>query len=95
MAGGDTYCTISRSGQQLYQPCVLWPYTVQAVVERHNRLSLDKDGKRPFEKFSGIRDEITPTYYYTQGCTVFILEAANQSGGTGTLNWKPRSHTGI
>ena len=74
---------------------VLWPYAVQAIVERHNRLSLDQDGKSPLEKFSGIDDEITPTDFHTWGCPVYILEAANQSGGIGTPKWEPRSHTGI
>ena len=62
---------------------VLWPYAVQAIVERHNRLALDKNGKSPLEKFSGIKDEITPTNIHTWGCPVFILEEANQSRGIG------------
>ena len=93
--GGRTILLHAKRKQSTVMSTILWPYAVHAVVERHNILSLDKDGKSPLEKFPGIRDEITPTYYYTQGCTVFILEAANQSGGTGTLNWQPRSHTGI
>ena len=44
---------------------VLWLYAIQIVVEQHNKLSLDKDGKSPLEKFLGIKDEITPTDFYT------------------------------
>ena len=33
---------------------ILWPYAVQAIVERHNRLALDEDGKSPLEKFTDL-----------------------------------------
>ena len=74
---------------------VLWHHAVQAVVERHKKLSLDKYGRSPLEKFSGIRDEIAPSNFHTWGCPLFILEAANQPGGIGTPKWQPRSYTGI
>ena len=74
---------------------VLWPYAVQAIVERHNILALDVDGRSPLEKFTGIDDDKIPTQFHTWGCPVFILDAANQSGAIGTPKWKPRSHTGI
>lgn len=62
-------------------------------MERHNILSFDKDGKSQLEKYSGIRDEITPADFHTLGCPVFILEAANQSGRIRTPKWQPRPHT--
>ena len=74
---------------------VLWPYAVQAIVERHNRLSLNEEGKSPLERFTGIQDDISPEDFHTFGCPVFVLDAANQSGGIGTPKWEPRSHTGI
>ena len=74
---------------------VLWPYALQATVERHNRLSLDADGRSPLEKMSNTSEEIVPTDFHTFGCPVFVLDAANQSGGIGTSKWEPRSRAGI
>ena len=74
---------------------ILWPYAVQAIIERHNRLALDDDGKSPLEKFTGLHDDMLPTTFHTWGCPVYILDAANQSGAIGTPKWEPRSHTGI
>ena len=74
---------------------VLWPYAMQATVERHNRLSLDENGLSPIEKISDNDEEIVPTDFHTFGCPVYVLEAANQSGGIGTPKWDPRSHAGI
>ena len=74
---------------------ILWPYAVQAVVERHNRLALDADGRSPLEKFTGLTDDKLPTNFHTWGCPVYVLDAANQSGAIGTPKWEPRSHTGI
>ena len=74
---------------------VLCPYAIQAVVERHNKLSLDEHGRSPLEIYSGILDEIVPTDFHTWGCPVYILDAANQTGGIGTPKWEPRSHSGI
>ena len=45
--------------------------------------------------YSGILDEIVPTDFHTWGCPVYILDAANQTGGIGTPKWEPRSHSGI
>ena len=56
---------------------VLWPFAVQCVVERHNRLSLNTDGLSPLERFSRTADDITPTDFHTWGCPVFVLDAAN------------------
>ena len=73
----------------------LWPYAMQAVVDRHNRLALGPDGKSPLEKFANIDDEIDTTAFHTFGCPAFVLEAANQAGLGGTPKWDPRSRTGI
>ena len=51
---------------------------MQSVVEQHNRLSLDVNGRSPLEKFSGTDDEIDPTDFHTWGCPVYILEEASQ-----------------
>jgi len=72
----------------------LWPYTMQAVVERHNRLALDKDGLNPLKKYSEITGKLVPTDFHTWGCPVYILDAANQ-GAIGTPKWEPRAHAGI
>ena len=74
---------------------VLWPFALQSVVERHNRLHLDQDGKSPLEKFSQTTEEIVVSDFHTWGCPVFILDAANQSGSIGTAKWDPKSHAGI
>ena len=74
---------------------ILWPYALLSIIERHNRLSLDKNGRSPMEKFSATHEEITPTDFHTWGCPVFVLDAENQSGNIGTPKWDPKSHAGI
>ena len=81
MAHCDLYC--------------LWPFALQSIVERHNRLHLDVNGKSPLEKFSQTDEEIVVSDFHTWGCPVYILDAPNQSGAIGTPKWEPRSHTGI
>ena len=56
----------------------LWPYAIQSVVERNNRVSLDADGRSPIEKFFNTEDHINPTYCHTWGCPVYILDEENQ-----------------
>ena len=51
---------------------------MQYIVERHNRLSLDAEGRSPIEKFTDTEDNIESTDFHTWGCPVYILEAANQ-----------------
>ena len=72
---------------------VLLPYAIQAVIERHNKLSLDEHGRSPLEIYSGILHEIVPTDFHSWGRPVYILDAANQTGGIGTPKRKPRSHS--
>ena len=73
----------------------LWPYAMQSIVERHNRLSLDENGKGPLEKFSNTNDECIPTDFHIWGCPVFILNASNQSNAIGSPKWDPKAHAGI
>ena len=65
------------------------------MVHWHNKLSLDKNGRSPLERFSGIDDEIIPTDVHTWGYPVYILDTINQSVDIGTPKWEPRLHTGI
>ena len=74
---------------------ILWPFSLQSIVDRHNHLSLDKDGKSPLEKFTQTKDEINPADFHTRGCPVYILDSENHSGGLGTPKWDPKSHAGI
>ena len=41
------------------------------------------------EKFASTHEEIVPTDFHTWGCPVFVLDAENQSGFTGTPKWDP------
>ena len=72
---------------------ILWPFALQSIVERHNRLHLDKNGKSPIEKFSQTDEEIVVSDFHTWGCPVYILKAPNQSGFIGTPKWEPHSHS--
>ena len=72
----------------------LWPFAMQSIIERHNRLSLDSKGRSPIEKFTNTDVNIDPTDFHTWGCPVYILDAENQ-GAIGTPKWEPRSHAGI
>ena len=58
---------------------ILWPFALQSVVDRHNRLSLDDKGRSPLEKFARTDEEIRPEEFHTWGCPVFVLAAQNQS----------------
>ena len=83
-----------RKWPRIIKP-ILWPYALLSVIERHNRLSLDKNGRSPMEKFASTCEEIDPTDFHTWGCPVFVLDAENQSGKLGTPKWDPKSHAGI
>lgn len=48
---------------------ILWPCAIQAVVERHTILSLDKHGDS---------HEIVPTDFHTWRCLVYIPEESKQ-----------------
>ena len=74
---------------------ILWPFAVQSIVDRHNRLSLDENGKSPLEQFAKTSDDIRAEDFHTWGCPVFVLEAPNQSGSIGTSKWEPRTRVGI
>ena len=74
---------------------ILWPYALLCAIERHNKLSLDKHGKSPMEKYSSTHDDIQPTDFHTWGCPVFVLDKENQSSNIGTPKWDPKSHEGI
>ena len=56
---------------------VLWTYATQAIIDRHNRLSLDTNGNSLSEKFTGTRHVCLPTDFHTWGCTVLITDASN------------------
>ena len=83
-----------RKWHKVIKP-ILWPYALLSAIERHNHLSLDKNGRSPMEKFSSTHGEIDITDFHTWGCPVFVLDAENQSGKLGTPKWDPKSHAGI
>ena len=74
---------------------ILWPFAVQSIVDRHNRLSLDASGKSPLEKFANTTDEIRPEDFHTWGSPVFVLAAQNQSGSIGTPKWEQRARVDV
>ena len=74
---------------------ILWPYALAAATKCHNELSLDEDGKSPLGKFSNIQSEIECDDFHTWGCPIFVLDARNQSGLTGTPKWELHSRVGV
>ena len=92
--GGRTILLHSKCNWPSMISIAMWHYAVQAIVEWYNCLSFDEDVKAPIEKFSGIKEEITPKGFHTFGYPDYMLEAANQSG-IGAPKWDPRSRTGI
>lgn len=64
-----------------------------AVVERHNQLLLEENGRNPLERFSGINNDLVPTEFHTGGYLKYTLDATNQTEGIGTHTWEPRSHS--
>ena len=73
----------------------MWPFALLSATKCHNELSLDENGKSPLEKFSRTEAEIHCEDFHTWGCPIFVLEAQNQSGFTGTPIWEPCSHIGV
>ena len=61
----------------------LWPYAMQSIIDRHNALLLDDNGRSPLEKSTNTTADIDPTSFHTWGCPVYILNKANQ-GAIGT-----------
>ena len=73
----------------------MWPFTVQAIVDRYNRLTLNAHGRSSLEIFTGEDEYIRTEDFRTWGYPVYILNASNQSGGIETSKWEPRSHIEI
>ena len=56
---------------------ILWSYTIDAVVHRHNKLSLDNNGRSPLESYLRTDDEIIQTDFHTCGYHIYSLDASN------------------
>ena len=59
-------------------------FSLRTVVDFHNNLNLNEDGKSPQELLSVFDGEIDVKYFHAWGCPVFVLDHRNQSGIGGT-----------
>ncbi len=67
---------------------MFWPFAFKAAAERHNCLSINKDGSTPTSILHDIAVEAIPVKkFHTLFCPVYVLDACAQSaGGPGPLN---------
>ena len=61
----------------------------------YNIMEMDKDGKTPEQKFSGVEFQIFPRDYHTWGCPIFFLESSLQGDSTRMHKWEPKASTGV
>ena len=54
---------------------------------------MDKDGKTPDQKFSGVEFQTFTIDYHTWVWLVFVLEASLQEDTSGLPKWEPRAGT--
>ena len=76
---------------------MFWPFAFKAAAERHNCLSINKDGQTPISILHGATSKtITVKSFHTLFCPVYALDSRAQSaGGPGPPKWEPRSHIGM
>jgi hypothetical protein len=72
----------------------MWPYALRNTHHMRNSLPDSKDGKCPFERFSGV--EVAPNLKsnHTFGCPVYAINSRLASGKT-IPKWNPRSRVGM
>ena len=66
-----------------------------AIIERHNVLKFDANGKIPLEKFSGVQGDVGIKHFHTWGCPVYLLDSILQGGHGKLPMWDPRARAEI
>jgi len=76
---------------------MFWPFAFKSAAERHNCLSLNRQGLTPNAVLHGVPlDTIPVKTYHTLFCPVYVLDVHAQSaGGPGPPKWEPRSHWSV
>jgi hypothetical protein len=93
-------CTLLLHGICMWPQMIdtmFWPFAFKAAAERHNRLSINKDGLTPTTILHDVLvDAIPIKTYHMLFCPVYVLDARTQSaGGPGPPKWEPLSRIGV
>jgi hypothetical protein len=93
-------CTLLLHGIRMWPQMIdtmFWPFAFIAAAERHNCLSINKDGRTPISILHGVTSKtIAVKSFHTLFCPVYVLDSRAQSaGGPGPPKWEPRSHIGV
>jgi hypothetical protein len=93
-------CTLLLHGICMWPQMIntmFWPFAFKAAAERHNCLSINKDGLTPTVILHDVLvDAIPVKTYHTHFCPVYFLDACTQSaGGPGPPKWEPHSCIGV
>ena len=65
------------------------------VVELHNVLNIDMEGKFPLEKLSGVQSDVGIKHFHTWGCPVYVLGSILQAVKLKLPKWDPSNQSGI
>jgi hypothetical protein len=93
-------CTLLLYGIQMWPQMIdtmFWSFAFKAAAERHNCLSINKDGRTPISILHGVTSKtITVNSFHTLFCPVYVLDSRTQSaGGPGPPKWEPCSCIGV
>jgi hypothetical protein len=93
-------CTLILHGILMWPQMIdtmFWPFAFKAAAERHNYLSINKDGQTPISILHGVTSEtIMVKSFHTLFCPVYVLDSRTQSaGGPGPPEWEPCSCIGV
>ena len=69
---------------------ILWPFAWKDHERKYNHFNLDKDGRSPMNKFTGIDTRPEVRDFHPFECPVFVLDSRIQGRGAipkGNLSW--------
>eukprot|EP00957_Ditylum_brightwellii_P120428 9188462-Ditylum_brightwellii.AAC.1 len=74
---------------------MIWPYTLKAAEDRHNKYTVDNEGVSSEEKFVDIKIIQDLKEEHTLGCPVHVLDHRIQDSSGVMPKWEPRARLGI
>ena len=76
---------------------MFWPFAIEAVSERLNRLQVDLTGHTTESILHGVEIEYIPVKsYHTMFCPNYVPDVRLQIfGSAGPPKWEPRSRIGV
>ena len=92
--------TLLLHGTQMWPQMIdesFWPFSIKAVIKRHNSLEVDHNGSTPNSILHGVKlEDISVKSFHTLFFPIYALDARlYTSGGVGPPKWVPCSRIGV